>query len=445
MTSGEERIGSTQSLPVDRPSASTVRTLLALSIPAVVIGVVSALVLWGLEELAALLEHGLWTDFPNAIGVDPASGWWIFGVLSVTGLAIGLVIWLVPGHGGRDTATVELIAPPLPLAVLPSLALVTVLALAGGVSLGPEGPIIAINTGILVALIHRLWPRIPVDLVLMVTAAGTIGALFGTPVAAALVFTGVVGAIKGGGALWDKLFLPLLAAAAGSITMSLLAKPDFTVDLPAYDSVAPIDVVSAMGIAVVAAALGLAAAAALPRLHHGFRLLRNPALYVTLGGVILGVLGAIGGPITLFKGLTQMGELVADRSDYTTGTLALIVAVKIVALLVSAAAGFRGGRIFPAVFIGAAIGVFANALIPGIPPSIAVAAGVLGTVLAISRDGWIALFVATAVAGSVIVLPVLCIAILPTWLLVSRGPEMIVHPRAEVAEPNDGRSHDDRD
>jgi H+/Cl- antiporter ClcA len=417
----------TETLPADAPAPNTVRTLLTLSIPAIVVGVVSALVLYGVDELAELVDHGIWSALPQAVGADGNSGWWIFGVLSCTGLLVGLVIWLVPGHGGRDSATVELIAPPLPLRVLPSLLVVTVLSLAGGVSLGPESPIIAINTGLLVALIHWWWPRIPVDLVVMVTAAGTIGALFGTPVAAALVFTGVVATIKMQGALWDKLFLPLLSAAAGSVTMTLLGAPSLSIGLPAYTTFHPFDLLSAVCIALVATALGLVTAFCLPALHRTFRLLRNPLLYLTAGGVILGILGAIGGPITLFKGLTQMGELVHNRADYAVGTLVLIVLVKVVALLMSAAAGFRGGRIFPSVFIGAAVGVLANALIPSIPAPIAIAAGVLGMTLAISRDGWIALFVAAAVTGGVTVLPIMCIAVLPAWLLVSRGPEMIVH------------------
>ena len=69
-------------------------------------------------------------------------------MLSVLGLTVGLVVWLVPGHGGQDSATVELIAPAPTLGTLPSLTIVAVLSLAGGVSLGPEAPIIAINTGI---------------------------------------------------------------------------------------------------------------------------------------------------------------------------------------------------------------------------------------------------------------------------------------------------------
>ena len=434
-------------LPVDRPSASTVRTLIALSLPAVVVGVVSALVLYAVEQVVHLLEHAVWASLPEAVGVDPSSPWWILAVLSTTGLAVGLVIQLVPGHGGQDSATVELVAPPLALSVVPSLLLVSVIGFAGGVSLGPEAPIIAINTALLVVVVRRLWPAVSTPLVVMVTAAGTIGALFGTPVAAALVFTGLAGASAAGEALWDRLFLPLLSAAAGALTMSLLASPSFALELPAYDSVAPADLLGAAVVAVVAAGLGIGAAAVFPRVHALFRLLGNPVLYVTLGGVLLGVLGAVGGEITLFKGLAQMGRLVDERESYGVAALVLVIVVKLLALVVSAAAGFRGGRIFPAVFTGVAVGVLAHTVVPALPLTVCVAAGVVGSVLAIAREGWIALFIAVAVTGSITVLPVLCVAILPAWLLVSRAPEMIVHlPAHSSAHPTgahpNGARHD---
>ena len=69
---------------------------------------------------------------------------------------------------------------------------------------------------------------------MLLAASATIGALFGTPVAAALVFTGLVAAVRAGGSLWDKLFLPLAAAGAASITMHLLGAPPFAFDVPAY-------------------------------------------------------------------------------------------------------------------------------------------------------------------------------------------------------------------
>src|SRR5690606_3454184 len=100
---------------------------------------------------------------------------------------------------------------------LPGIAVVLMLGLAGGVSLGPEAPIIAINTALAVALLAKFLPKAPQPLIFTVAAAGTIGAMFGTPVAAALVFTGLVAAQRGG-SLWDKLFLPVAAAGAGALT-----------------------------------------------------------------------------------------------------------------------------------------------------------------------------------------------------------------------------------
>ncbi|WP_291046543.1 ion channel protein [Herbiconiux sp.] len=408
--------------------APTTRRQLILAVPALLIGVLSALVLFALDELSELLEHGIWSSLPAAVGLDPSSGWFIFAVLSLTGLAIGLVVRFVPGHGGRDSAATDLISAPQPLKALPSLALVAVLGLAGGVSLGPESPIIAINSGLFVAIMARFLPKVPPQLTVMLAAAGTVGALFGTPVAAALILTGVVAALPTGGELWDRLFLPLVAAGAGSLTMTLLAHPTFELGLPVYDTVAPIDILSAAGIASVAALAGIGCILLFRMLHPLFHRIGNPVLYITLGGMVLGVLGAIGGPLTLFKGLAQMAELLETRSAYGTGQVLLIIAVKLVALAVAAAAGFRGGHIFPAVFIGVAAGILANLVLPGVPLTLCVAAGVLGLVLAISRDGWIALFLAVIVTGSIALLPLMCLAVLPAWLLVSKAPPMIIAP-----------------
>ncbi len=116
----------------------------------------------------------------------------------------------------------------------------------------------------------------------------------------------------------------------------------------------------------------------------------------------------------------------------TVTALLVVLGVKLAALVVSAASGFRGGRVFPAVFLGLTVGLIAHALFPGIPAGLAIASGVLGLVLAIARDGWIALFVAVAVTADVTTLPILCVALLPAWLLVARAPEMLVPEREEA-------------
>ena len=408
-------------------SSPGVRTLALMSIPAVLVGIGSALILWLLDEGSDFLETVLWQWLPDSTGIDPDSGWWIFTVLTVTGIAVGLSAWLLPGHGGPDSATTELVEAPLKLRTLPSLAVVVLLGLAGGVSLGPENPIIAINGALAVALLARLWKQIPTELAMMLAVSGTIGALFGTPVAAALVFTGIVGAARTGGALWDRLFLPLVAAGAGAITMRLLGVPSMALDLPAYGEPRAVDLLTGTVVAAATAALALVAVVIFPHVHRALHRLGNPLIYIGLGGVILGILGAIGGPLTLFKGLHQMAELVETRDDYDGAQLAMMALVKIAALVIAAASGFRGGRIFPAVFIGVALGLLGATLIPDLPISLSVACAVMAVTLVVARDGWIALFVGVMVSGDVTVLPVLCLIILPIWLMVTRAPEMVVH------------------
>ena len=82
----------------------------------------------------------------------------------------------------------------------------------------------------------------------------------------------------------------------------------------------------------------------------------------------------------MFKGLTQIGELLKDPGAYDAGQLAVIAGIKILALLVAASALFRGGRIFPATFIGVALGMLGHVLIPGMPLGLAVACGIVGVI-----------------------------------------------------------------
>jgi H+/Cl- antiporter ClcA len=409
--------------------APSIRQLLALSVPAIVIGILSALTLLALEWLGEVLEFGLWSALPSAAGVDPDSPLFIFLALAAVGVAVGLVVWLIPGHAGPDPATSGLLEGPLALSAVPGLVLATVLAQGGGVSLGPEGPIVAINVSLVVVAIRVFKLPIPAPLGVVLPTAATVGALFGTPVAAALVLTGMVALSKGPGSLWDRLFLPLLSAAVAAVTVNVLAHDSFAMDLPAMGEPDALDLVAAILVAAAAVGIGLAGVWLFPLLYRAFHALRHPMLAIVAGGVVLGGLGALGGPITLFKGLDQSSELIDAAPAMTAGALILVTVIKLVALLVASAAGFRGGRIFPSVFVGVGVGLVAHSLFPDVPVALAVASGVLGLTLVSARDGWLALFLGVAIVGDVHVLPVLVLAILPVWLLVSRAPLLQVIPK----------------
>jgi H+/Cl- antiporter ClcA len=213
--------------------------------------------------------------------------------------------------------------------------------------------------------------------------------------------------------------------------MHLLGAPPLAFDVPEYGSPQAIDLLTGSLVACGAVVIGLAALAAFPIVYRALHALRHPILIPLAGGFVLGILGLIGGPITLFKGLEQIGELLQDPGQYDGTQLAVIAGIKILALVVAASALFRGGRIFPATFIGVALGMLGNVLIPGIPLGLAVACGVLGVVLVVARDGWLAIFLAVAIPNDITLLPVLCVIVLPAWLLVSRAPEFRIVP----AEP----------
>ncbi|MEU2669894.1 ion channel protein [Streptomyces sp. NPDC007164] len=409
------------------PESTPVRRLLPVIVPALAVGVLSALVLLGVSLLAERLQDVLWETLPDALSVGRYSTLWMIVMLTVSGLAVGLLVRVVPGHAGPDPATTGLVDPPLPPGVVPGLLLVTAVTLAGGVSLGPENPITAANIALAFWLGRRFVPGTPMELWLSLAAAGTIGALFGTPVGAALILTETLTERAGPGALWDRLFGPLAAGTAGALTMTLLAHPSFDLALPAYDGPHWGDLLSAVVIALAGAVLGMLAVYALPYAHRFFRALKHPVLALTAGGLLLGLLGALGGHLTLFKGLDEVKELAADPSGWPAGQFAVMAVVKTAALVIAASCGFRGGRIFPAVFVGVALGLCAHALVASVPVALAVTCGVLGMLLAITRQGWLSLFTAAVLVSDAAVLPMLCVASLPVWLLVTGRPQMQLH------------------
>src|SRR6478735_9007662 len=211
----------------------TATTLLRQVPPALAVGIGSGLLLIGISALATWLQHLVWDDLPPHLGFDPDAAWWTVVLLTITGFLVGLVIRFAPGHAGPDPATVELVSPPLPASALPGLALALVLVLAGGVSLGPENPIIALNASLAVILGMRFLPGASVPFWIELAMAGTLGAMFGTPVGAALLLTEAQTGDRQV-PLWNRLFAPLLSAGAGAATMFVLSDLEIGVAVPDY-------------------------------------------------------------------------------------------------------------------------------------------------------------------------------------------------------------------
>lgn len=410
------------------------RTMLLLSLPAVAIGIASSLILIVVMKIASVLQNLLWQRLPGTLGIAQDSPFWIIAILTLTGIAVGLVIRFSQGHAGPDPACEPLIGAPVPPSALLGLIVALILGLAGGVSLGPEHPIMTVNIALAVAIGARLLPRVNRMEWTILASAGTIGALFGTPVAAALIFSQTLNG-SSEVPLWDRLFAPLMAAAAGALTTGLFFHPHFSLPIAHYGKMEMTDILSGAIVAAIAIAAGMVAVWCLPRLHAMMHQMKNPVLVLGIGGFILGILGVMGGPVSLFKGLDEMQQMVANQA-FSTSDYFLLAVIKLAALVVAAASGFRGGRIFPAVFVGVALGLMLHEHVPAVPAAITVSCAILGIVLVVTRDGWLSLFMAAVVVPNTTLLPLLCIVMLPAWLLLA-GKSMMMVNRPKQQPPHD--------
>lgn len=101
-----------------------------------------------------------------------------------------------------------------------------------------------VNIALAAAIGVRLFPRINKLDWTILASAGTIGALFGTPVAAALIFSQTLNG-SNDVPLWDRLFAPLLAAAAGALTTDLFFHPHFSLPIAQYTQLQLTDILAA--------------------------------------------------------------------------------------------------------------------------------------------------------------------------------------------------------
>lgn len=387
---------------------------------AAVVGAVAAVALVVFEGIVHQVEHVLWHWLPDRLDVADVSGWWTVAVLSVAGLAVGVVVQYAPGHAGHDPAASGLLDEPMPLVVLPGLLLAAVVALGAGVSLGPEAPLLGASSAILAMMAARrgVAPQGAVALGM----AGLLGAMFGAPVGAAFAFVEMVPAA--GRELYDRLVPLFVASTSGAATLVLIAgRPRLAAPFPDMRHLIAGDLVSAALIGALGAGVGLVIGWLIRTLHPV--LLRVPTvLRITLGGAALGVVAVVAGERVLFSGQREIGPLIAQAGDMGVGDLTLATVGKLASLVIAVCVGFRGGRIFPAVFVGMSLGALVHELAPQVPLALAAGAATVGVVLAMIRL-WLLTLLLVAMIVGVQVLPVLGVALVVAHLVVRDRPQPV--------------------
>ncbi len=284
-------------------------------------------------------------------------------------------------------------APPAPIE-LPGVFLAALVSLGLGAVIGPEAPLIALGGG-LAALVVRLVKRdATAEALAVVGGAGSfaaVSALLGSPLLGAFLFMEVIGL---GGMMATLMLLPgLLAAGVGALvfigfdaangvgTISLSVP-----NLPPFDHPNGAQFGWALAIGVGAAVLGCAirvlALALRPHVERRLVLLTPVAgLAIALLAILYGELSDKGPSDVLFSGQSALPGLIDQHATYTVGTLLLLIACKALGYSISLSS-FRGGPVFPAMFIGGAAGV-AMADLPGMSlvPAVAMGIGAMSAVM----------------------------------------------------------------
>jgi H+/Cl- antiporter ClcA len=330
--------------------------------------------------LVHAIEGWLWNDLPDALGASEPPWYLVLG-LPVVGAAIVVAARrLLPGDGGRAPGGAP--APAvMPGSHAPGILLAALGTLCFGAVLGPEGPIIAL--GAIVALAVTSFTRLAPAESTSLAAAGSfsaVSALFGGPL------VGGVMLVEGGVGLGTRLLPALLpgfvAAAVGYVIFvglgdwQGLEAPGLAVPhLPRYDGTHIPDLLLAIVVGVATALLVTAVNRAARQLPGERRF--GMASFLLGGGLAVGAVALLADGLgadsqdVLFSGQASIPALLAEQS---TGILVVLLAAKALAYAISLGCGFRGGPIFPAVFLGVAIAVFPVAWF-GTSPTWAVAVG----------------------------------------------------------------------
>jgi H+/Cl- antiporter ClcA len=365
-----------------------------LLLVAAIIGVPVSAAAYGFLKLVSSLQTFFFTDLPKDVGFDSAPTWWPLPVLAVAGVLVALSIQHLPGTGGHSPADGFKPAGALPPIELPGVFLAALATLAFGVVLGPEAPLIAMGSGLGVLAVRLAARDAPQKATAVIAAAGSfaaISSLLGSPLLGAFLLLEASGL---GGPMLGVVLVPgLLAAGIGTLIFigldSLTGFGTFSLALPGlppFDRPTGAMFGWAIVFGLVAPFLGRAiqvlAQALRPHVERRMMLLM-PVLGLVIAGLAIGFGEATdkSSSEVLFSGQDAMGPLLDQAASWSVGALLLLVLCKGLAYALSLSS-FRGGPIFPAMFIGAAAGMAASHL-PGLElvPAVAMGIGAMSTVM----------------------------------------------------------------
>lgn len=376
------------------------------------IGIPAALAAIAFFTAVHYLEEIVWDGLPAALG-ETTAPWYLVVFLPVVGAAIVAVARLaLPGDGGRSPLA-GMSHGATPVAYVPGIVVAALGTLGFGLVLGPEAPVMAVGSAVGLAITSFVRSNAQEKGILsMAGIFSAISTLFGGPLVAGVMLT--EGGIALGPMLIPVLVPGFVAAAVGYLVFLGVGPytgapaPGLQIpDLPAYlgTSVPDLLIAIVVGVATAAMIVGInRGAAGLAAIQA--RRLADPRVGLVAGllagGFAVGLLAqtatvfGVAPKDVLFSGQASIPALVSEPSVIA---LVVLVVAKAAAYLVSLATGFRGGPIFPAVFLGVGVAAFAVQWF-GTSPTFAIAIGCAAGMAAQTRLVVTSMLFAALLVGS---------------------------------------------
>jgi H+/Cl- antiporter ClcA len=366
------------------PSTLSGSTYLRLVGLGALLGVPAALVASLFLTLVHDLEHWLWDSLPSALGCTSPPWYLVIGLPAVGGCLVIAARLLLPGDGGHSPLE-GIGGGATPVRYAPGIALAAIGTLSFGAVLGPEAPLIALGSavGMVFALVGR--GRFEEREQAVLATAGSfaaISALFGGPIVGGMMM--VEGGLALGTALLPVLLPGFVAAAVGYVLFigfgnwgGLHSQSLAVPHLPPYNGTHIYDL-------IVGVVVGIVTAGALTAVRRGARLVAGPGLarlglpvLLVAGGLAVGLIAQTASWLgdnsqdVLFSGQSGVPDLTVAT---TTKAVVIYLVAKSLGYAVSMGSGFRGGPVFPAIFIGVAFAELAHVWFD-VSPTLAVAVG----------------------------------------------------------------------
>ena len=394
---------------IDRRWLGAVLLAAAVAVPAALatiafVGVVNAgtSVVW--DDVFA------WSGLPRPV--------FLLVVPTVGGIIVGLILRYAPGKGGPEPGAGHGLGgnDHEPAPSLPGVVAAAIVSLVAGASLGPEAPLVTIIGGLAVFVATRL--RLPPEARQLLTISGissfTAG-VFGTPLAAGLLLAET--APLAGLELYRRIIPALAAATVGYFVFHALLGDTVTPMFPGATGLGIGSFLTALTMGIIGGSAGVLYIEGYHRIRAATaRLDGRPVMKAALGGAAVGVVAIVFGELTLFSGEHTLPTVVAQAGGLGASGLAVLLVGKLIASLISLVSGFRGGRIFPILFLGGVLGLLVSALLPAVAAPVAVASGMGAMGVAALR---IPLFmvILAAVFTSVGLVPEILVAVVTSYAI----------------------------